>query len=864
MEKRVPDADQVKFKGDGEMVEAVNRKDWSQTLLGPSSEWPSCIRAAVSLSLGSRFQLAVLAGPELVYVYNDAVIPIFGEKHPAALGQRVQDVWPEAWDTLGPILLSVMASGRSTWHDDLVLMLNRAGFNEECYFTVSYSPIFGDDDQVAGVFVSTIETTKRVLSERRQRTLGELATRLAQRTAAECSLELVPDVLSANLHALPLTVLYLFDPDDGHADRVFCCGLQSAAEPFPRRLDCAVGPTGRALHPLARLALSTEPCVLDAAAVLGPDDRCGIQGEQPRTLLAVPLVLPGQSGPRGFLIAGTDPHAHLDDVHRCFIQTVAGIVTTAVAGADAIEAARRHAVASAELDQSRSQFSALNREVEVVRDDLARVMAGTSDAFISFDEALHIRTLNAAAMDLFGQPRHEIIGAQLYDVAPHLRNTEFARELKEALASREPRMLEHVHVESGRWFHVRMVPAPHGVASFATDITVRKEAEQALKRANANLERRVQERSEELRAAMQLLAAVFDRAPGGIAITDTNNRFVRVNPAYAAMLGYKPEALMGRRFCDLVEPDDLADATPRFERLLAGELVFCEAEMRFRHARGDCIWVLSFISVIEDEQQRPRYTVHISNDITGRRRIEAERRAAQEELNVLYQRLETVREAERVALAREVHDQLGQILSAAKIDLRLLEDNIMHGSEAMTPDQLAQELRSASSTLDRGLMMVRQIATELRAPELDGQGLYAAIEWHARDFERRTRIVADLDLGTGLPQPALPASQALLRIFQEALTNVLRHAHATEVRITLELRGPRLLLRVCDDGVGIVRSVARMAGSLGLTGMAERAQLVRGRLLVGPIRPRGTLVSVLVPIDGGATPGASEVNEENQ
>jgi len=115
-----------------------------------------------------------------------------------------------------------------------------------------------------------------------------------------------------------------------------------------------------------------------------------------------------------------------------------------------------------------------------------------------------------------------------------------------------------------------------------------------------------------------------------------------------------------------------------------------------------------------------------------------------------------------------------------------------------------------------------------------------------------------------LPQPALSAGEALLRIFQEALTNVLRHAHATEVRITLELRGARLLLRVCDNGVGIARSTSRMTGSLGLTGMAERAQLAHGRLLVGPLRPRGTLVSVLVPIDGGAPATSHIANKENQ
>jgi PAS domain S-box-containing protein len=580
--------------------------------------------------------------------------------------------------------------------------------------------------------------------------------------------------------------------------------------------------------------------------------------------LAVPLVLPGQTQPRGFLVVGANPRAPFDAEYRQFMQTLVGLVATAVASADTIEAERRHAEASAELDRSRSQFSALNREVEEVRDDLARVIEGTSDIFISFDDALRIRTLNAAAVGLYREPREDVIGRHLYDVAPRLKESAFAKALEAALVTRQQSAMEHLNVDSQRWFDVRFVPAPRGVAIFAADITERKTAEQALKQANANLEQRVLDRSKELREAMQLLAAVFDRAPGGIAITDAGGGVVRVNPAYAAMLGYAEQDLAGRCFSDLVEPGDYGAATASMERLLAGATTFCETEMRFRRADGNWIWVLSFMSVIEDERRQPRYLVHIAKDITGRRRIEAERRAAQEELNVLYHRLETVREAERLALAREVHDQLGQILSATKIDLRLLEDNILGGSEPMGPDQVVRELRSASWTLDRALILVRQIATELRAPELDGQGLYAAIEWHARDFERRTRISTDVDLGNGLPQPALPASQALLRIFQEALTNVLRHAHATEVRITLELRGKRLLLRVRDNGVGIARGVSRAAGSLGLTGMAERAQLAHGRLLVGPVRQRGTLVSVLVPINGGAAVPAGAGEKEKK
>ena len=160
------------FPGEGEMARAVRAKDWSATPLGPVAGWPACIRSAVSICLNSNFQLNVLVGRELVYVYNDATAPIFGDKHPAALGRRVADVWPEAWSALGPVLMSVMDTGRAVRLDDWQLVLQRRGFSEECYFSVSYSPICDDEGRAAGVFTATMETTRRYINERRLRTLN--------------------------------------------------------------------------------------------------------------------------------------------------------------------------------------------------------------------------------------------------------------------------------------------------------------------------------------------------------------------------------------------------------------------------------------------------------------------------------------------------------------------------------------------------------------------------------------------------------------------------------------------------------------------------------------------------------------------
>ena len=677
------------------MACAFNGRDWQATSLGPVSRWPPCIRTAVSICLGSNFQIMVLVGAELAYVYNDACIPIFGGKHPEALGRRVADVWPEAWDKIGPVLHSVLETGKPVRHDDWPLMLNRSGFAEECYFTLSYSQIRCDSDSAAGVFVAVMETTARVLGERRQRTLRELATQVALRRGDNTTLELVRQTLAANLFDLPLAALYLAEPG-GYAELVFCTGLHHGCTGIAQRL------------PL--IAEACGPRLVDAGELLGLRNTCGAWPEQPRQISALPLPSGGEGAPRGFMLVALNPRAAFDDEYRQFIDTVAGLVASAVAGVDAIGLDAERARAAAELDRSKH--------------DLAGVLAGTSDAFVSLDPQLRLLTLNDVAAASLGATPEQLTGRSFVELLPATMAMNLGPALRAALAGAKPVSVEVCNPRGARWFNVRCYPAPQGLLVFGNDITERKEAERMLVIAKRDLEGRFELRTAELREANQLLA-------------------------------------------------------------------------------------------------------------------------------VLYQRLQTVREAERTALAREVHDQLGQILSAAKIDVKLLESDISMQGAALAPHTIITELRSAGATLDRAMQLVRDIATELRAPELDGQGLYAAIEWHARDFERRTRVKVDLDLDAGLAQPARAAGEALLRIFHEALTNVLRHAQAGCVWVSLERRGGALLLRVRDDGAGMARRRAggeRPVRSLGITGMRERAKLAHGRLTVGPVQPRGTLVSALIPM----------------
>ncbi|MGH1588361.1 GAF domain-containing protein [Methylobacterium phyllosphaerae] len=147
------------------MGAAMRNHDWSGSPLGAPEAWPACLRSTVSLLLGSRFPMFVAFGSELGFLYNDAYSEILGDKHPAALGGRFQDIWAEIWTDISPLIDRAIA-GEPTWSDDLPLTMNRRGYDEQTWFTFSYSPVRDEQDRVAGMFCACTETTGRIQAER--------------------------------------------------------------------------------------------------------------------------------------------------------------------------------------------------------------------------------------------------------------------------------------------------------------------------------------------------------------------------------------------------------------------------------------------------------------------------------------------------------------------------------------------------------------------------------------------------------------------------------------------------------------------------------------------------------------------------
>ncbi len=314
------------FAAGGETGRLMRTVDWEASPLGAPTGWPQSLRSAVSICLLSRFPIVLFLGPELCLVYNDGYIPMLGEKAAWAMGAPGRVVWREIWPVVGPMLEGVVASGNATWSDDHLLLLERHGFSEECYFTFSYSPIIDENGEVGGVFCAVNETTMRVIGERRLRTLGELAERTTSTKCAEEACVRAAEALATDSADVPFSMIYLADGD--------CTPECVASSGDVEKLDGM-------RWPLDEVIQSRVPKKVEL-------------GEASALVLPIP-----QAGPalgEAVLVAGTSPRRPLDADYQRFFELVARQVGTAIDEARAYDAERKRAEALAELDRAKIVF----------------------------------------------------------------------------------------------------------------------------------------------------------------------------------------------------------------------------------------------------------------------------------------------------------------------------------------------------------------------------------------------------------------------------------------------------------------------------------------------------------------------------
>jgi PAS domain S-box-containing protein len=338
--------------GGGEMGALMRATRWGQTIFGPVAEWPQSLRTAISIMLESRFAMVVAWGPDFRFFYNDRYRPVLGTKHPASLGTPGAEIFPEIWPVVGPEFERVRR-GEAFAIDDWLLPLDRNGYLENCWFTLSYSPIRDETGGVGGVLAVVAETTGRVEGERRLATLRELARRASDATTPDQACANAGLVLSANPIDVPFALIYLFERE-GAARRVCAVGIPADHPANVERIDPAGGSSGP--WPLTGVAEHGETIVVANLGGLTAPLPGGPYDESTHTAILLPLSRPGVEHPYGVLVAGISPRRALDERYRAFFELAADHIATAISNAVALEEARRRADALAELDRAKTIF----------------------------------------------------------------------------------------------------------------------------------------------------------------------------------------------------------------------------------------------------------------------------------------------------------------------------------------------------------------------------------------------------------------------------------------------------------------------------------------------------------------------------
>jgi len=349
----------------------------------------------------------------------------------------------------------------------------------------------------------------------------------------------------------------------------------------------------------------------------------------------------------------------------------------------------------------------------------------------------------------------------------------------------------------------------------------------------------------ELRESEQKFKMLFNNINDAVFVTQLSKEksygdFIEVNEIACKRLGYSKEEFLKLSPSAIISQKSIDDFNSFNDRLLKEGHVIYDIVHRAKDKKLIPVEINSHLIIYNDKLT----VLSIARDITERKEAEERLKRSSKLLRELATHLQSIREEERTMIAQEIHDELGQVLTALKIQVSLLANKLNKNQEP-----LKQKINSLADMIDSSVESVQRISSKLRPGILDELGLIAAIEWQAEEFEKLTNIKCSLVLPKDEINLERNKTTAIFRIFQEALTNIVRHSEANKVVITLFNHQSNIYLEIQDYGKGITQEQIKDFKSLGIHGMKERAIVFGGQVYIEGIAGTGTKVKVEIPLD---------------
>ena len=463
--------------------------------------------------------------------------------------------------------------------------------------------------------------------------------------------------------------------------------------------------------------------------------------------------------------------------------------------------------------------------------------------------------VNQAACNFYGWSHAEMIKMNITDInilpyeqtIKNLNNTNTLKFnhlfFKHKLAGGEIRDVE-VYSNSISFSDVNYI------FSIIHDITERTKLENALVRLNTELDERITERTADLelsnrnlKIAEEKYRTVADFTYNMETWIDTNGNYIYVSPSCQRVTGYSVDEFMNdpKLMINITHPDDKKLVENHFDEKITGNLHSCNLDFRIITKEGKERWIGHSCQSVFNADGKWIGQRGSNRNINKQKIAEQILIESEKHLRALTQRVDEVAEEERIRISREIHDEIGHLLTALKYDT---EGLINHSN--LTPEQIKEELTGMISMIEALIDSVRKIATELRPGILDHMGLVAALEWKIKQFRLKNKICCVPEIDEMDVKFTKNETTFIYRILQEILTNVIRHANATHIWISINHKDGYFIMKVTDNGIGFDVEASLQKGSLGLMGMIERGKSVGGEIHIESEPGKGTITTFMI------------------
>jgi PAS domain S-box-containing protein len=434
--------------------------------------------------------------------------------------------------------------------------------------------------------------------------------------------------------------------------------------------------------------------------------------------------------------------------------------------------------------------------------------------------------MNKKAGELFNRDPASMVGKHVWTEFPNSIGNRFYDACQTARVTQEYTYVEEFYPASNRFLENHIYPSSEGLSVFFRDITANKQIEAQAKLSN------------------QRLGLHLTHSPLAVIEWDMHGVITSWSEQAEVVFEWTRSEVIGREIGDLnlVYAADVRKVSEVIEALMRGSKTSLKLVNRNNTKTGKVIFCEWYNSVLKDDEGKVFSCMSLVQDISESKRAEAELLEKNEQLRNLSAHLQDILEEERANIAREIHDELGERLTGIRLDISWIES---HLSDSCIKDRFPALIKVVDDTIKT----VRKISTELRPSLLDDFGLVDAIEWQATEFEKRTGISCKVKSFVKQTLTNKKIEITLFRIFQESLTNILRHASAREISVQLLLAENTVELSIADDGVGMDLNTVKSKKTLGLMGMKERVYMVDGEYNITSNVGKGTTITVSVPIN---------------